>query len=89
VSATAPGAAVAATKPGVVPPAAHQARATAQAKPAHAKPQAVAQARPMRAKPQTLVTSAVAPARQYAGSADRGTPMPQAGFLGFGGTAQP
>jgi hypothetical protein len=27
-------------------------------------------------------------ARQYAGSSDPGTPVPQAGFLGFGGTVQ-
>jgi hypothetical protein len=58
------------------PGATHPAHAVAQAKPAHAKQPVVA------ARPATS-------ARQYAGAADGGTPIPQAGFLGFGGKAQP
>ena len=80
VAGTAP-AATAVAAPGK-PGTAHQAHAAAQAK-------AVAQTRPAHARPQVVAAGPATPARQYAGAADGGTPIPQAGFLGFGGSAQP
>ena len=62
------------------PAATGKAHAAAQPRPARVKPQAVA-ARPAPARQEAE------PVRQYA--SDPGTPSPQAGFLGFGGTVQP
>jgi hypothetical protein len=84
VGAAPPAATAAATpnKPGAGRLAAHETRT-------------VAQGRSVRAKPETVAVRAAAPAKQaapareYAGRSDPGTPSPQAGFLGFGGTAQP
>jgi len=76
-------------KPGVARSAAHQAHVAAQAKPAHAKSQVVAQTKPAHAKQPVVAARPATSVRQYAGPADGGTPIPQAGFLGFGGKAQP
>ena len=69
--------------------AAASALATLRSALGHAKPPAVAQAKSAHAKPRVVATQAAAPVRQYAGPANPGTPVPQAGFLGFGGNGQP
>jgi hypothetical protein len=91
VAGTAPAAKVeaATARPGEARAATLQVHAVAHAKPAAARPRAVAQTRPAPVKPPVEAARPATAARQYAGPAGGGTPNPQAGFLGFGGTAQP
>jgi hypothetical protein len=86
VSAAPPPAATAESAP-AKPGAAHPARVAAQAKTAVQVKVAV-QAK-TRVRPQLVAAPVAAPVRQFAGRANPGTPVPQAGFLGFGGSAQP
>jgi len=85
---------------GVAPPAAAQAAAAAPAtgsKPAPAKTAAATPAKPtakiaaVAPRPAAIPVATVktaAPAQPYVPPGSTGTPNPQAGFLGFGGTAQ-
>lgn len=57
--------------------------------PAKARPAQTAASHPAPKAPKPApAAAATLPTRQYAGQGDGGTPSPQAGFLGFGGTVQ-